>query len=92
VMIEEDGESTTNLDLMRLASEPMSSANWQGANRDPLGIENSQIIKIMEGKDMDRSDVLSRFDRVEREPDSNHLIEGTIKLAANVTELVETQH
>ena len=41
---------------------------------------------------MDREDVVYRFDRVELEPDSNHLIEGTIKLAANVTELAETQH
>ena len=65
---------------------------WQGANSDPLGIDSAQIIKIMEGSNLDRRDVENKFDRVERETDFNHLIEGTIQLAANVTELAETQN
>lgn len=85
--------ASPNFELNHLHTEAMNHHNpWQGANSDPLGIDSAQIIKIMEGSNLDRRDVENKFDRVERETDFNHLIEGTIQLAANVTELAETQN
>ena len=46
----------------------------------------------MEGSHYDKQEIYDKFDRVERELDANHLIEGTMQLAANVTELAETQN
>ena len=54
---------------------------------------DSNDVKILsDGGDFERCKVLDDYKRYDCEPDSNRLIEGTIQLAANVTELAETQN
>lgn len=54
------------------------------------GNKNKEILELENEGDFAKCQPLPYFDGIERENGTNRLIENTINLAANVTELVET--
>ena len=67
-----------------LLSSPISSEDG--------GVPSEDLLVLEGGGDFAKCQVLPAYDRVEREDGSNCLVENTIGLAANVTELAETHY
>jgi len=66
------------------------NSSGPGSARQRAALNNVEIEDLARGGDFDPCSVLPDFDRVEREDGMNHLVENTLLLAANVTELAET--
>ena len=80
----------SNRDLVQLNARLGASAAPSSLILSGL---NSVERKTLEyGGDFDKVEYLPEFDRIEREEGTNRLIENTIDLAANVTELAETHN
>ena len=60
------------------------------SSSDCPGLTADEMQNLEDGGDFTKCEVLPYYDGIEREDGTNRLIENTIDLAANVTELAET--
>ena len=100
-ILSENCAEISNFDLMQVNSPAnINSATGKASGRLPSsaltsedGVVASEELQALEGGgDFPKCQVLPAYDRVEREDGTNRLVENTIGLAANVTELTETHH
>ena len=100
-VLSENCAEISNFDLMQVNSP----ANVNGATgkvsslllssaltSEDGGVASEELQALEGGGDFPKCQVLPAYDRVEREDGTNRLVENTIGLAANVTELAETHH
>ena len=100
-ILSENCAEISNFDLMQVNSP----ANVNGATgkvsslllssaltSEDGGVASEELQALEGGGDFPKCQVLPAYDRVEREDGTNRLVENTIGLAANVTELAETHH
>lgn len=100
-VLSENCAEISNFDLMQVNSP----ANVNGATgkvsslllssaltSEDGGVASEELQALEVGGDFPKCQVLPAYDRVEREDGTNRLVENTIGLAANVTELAETHH
>ena len=67
----------------------MDPGSFLQSRSDHLGLDSNEVRHLQKGGDFEKCKVLEPYPRFEMEPNFNRLIESTIKLAANVTELAE---
>lgn len=90
-ILNENCAKLNNLDLMQINSgDNKVNSSGPGSARQRAALNSIEIEDLAQGGDFDPCSVLPDFDRVEREDGMNHLVENTMRLAANVTELAET--
>lgn len=87
-ILNENCAEIANLDLAQVESGMMHQI--LRSNSDHHGLASDEVRALSQGGDFEPCQVLGEFDRIEREEDESRLIEGTMQLAANVTELAET--
>lgn len=100
-ILSENCAEISNFDLMQVNS-PTNVNNATGKVSSLLlssaptsedgGVASEELRALEGGGDFPKCQVLPAYDRVEREDGTNRLVEHTIGLAANVTELAETHH
>ena len=100
-ILSENCAEISNFDLMQVNSRTNINAATGKMNShlvsSPLtsedaGVASEELQALEGGGDFEKCQVLPAYDRVEREDGTNRLVENTISLAANVTELAETHH
>ena len=100
-ILSENCAEISNFDLMQVnspaninsATGKVSSLLLSAAlTSEDEGVASEELQALEGGGDFPKCQVLPAYDRVEREDGTNRLVENTIGLAANVTELAETHY
>ena len=98
-ILNENCAEISNLDLEQLdgfksGTDPTATkvAATLNSASDRIGLNSTEVLALAEGGDFEKCQVLPKYDFIERQDSTNGLVENTIKLAANVTELQETHH
>ena len=96
-MLSENCAEISNLDLLQIhnlqnAKDGRSSNIHSNlvSSEDFAGLTPEEIQNLEEGGDFTKCEPLPTYDGIDREEGTNRLVENTIDLAANVTELGET--
>ena len=90
-MLSENCAEISNLDLMNVGkTDGGSQLASNVASSDNGGLTPDEMQHLEDGGDFTKCEPLPYFDGIDREDGTNRLVENTIDLAANVTELAET--
>ena len=89
-MLSDNCAEISNLDLEQQLGKKENLQSNVVSSSDNAGLTAEEILNLEEGGDFTKCEPLPHFDGIEREDGTNRLVENTIDLAANVTELAET--
>ena len=92
-MLSENCAEISNLDLIQMNGFKQDTSNLVSnvvSSDENIGLTKDELQNLEDGGDFSKCLPLPAYDGIEREDGTNRLVENTIDLAANVTELAET--